>query len=132
MTALIFMCSFSIPKKPTQMKDVMVHYFFHTGVSGQAFTSTFIATNRDYHMAKDANAALPSCSATLSSSASCMPAGFLNIICDISLNFIFCSEALICSALSSGFLQPHLIYTASPVMSVLAESAGVFLRAMYI
>lgn len=83
-------------------------------------------------MAKDANAALPSCSATLSSSASCMPAGFLNIICDISLNFIFCSEALIRSALSSGFLQPHLIYTASPVMSVLAESAGVFLRAMYI
>lgn len=38
------------------------------------------------------------------------------IICDISLSFIYCSEALICSAFSSGFLQLHLIYTVSLVL----------------
>lgn len=46
-----------------------------------------------------------------------MPVGFFYIICDFSLSFIYCFEALICSALSSGFLQLHLIYTVSSVMS---------------
>lgn len=120
LTALIFVLSFSIQRKPTQMQDFTVQQFFHTGLSSQVFISTFIAINRTntwlgtrilhYHLAV-------LLSGFNSTRLLLCQWGFFYIICDFSLSFIYCFEALICSALSSGFLQLHLIYTVSSVMS---------------
>lgn len=42
---------------------------------------------------------------------------YFDVLCDITLSLVYYFEALVCSALSSGFLHLHINYTAPSVTS---------------